>query len=439
MAENTGNPRVGWLRYAMGAVVGLLIGLLIGWWLWPVEWRNALPSDLRPAEREAYLQMTAESFAQNKDLRTAQERLVTWPQDQLAKELATLQGRLAGANLQGAAQVQNLMAALNLQTTQPASPTAKPGAAPTAAAPTAAPSDLMTQLRRICTLGLWVLLILGGVAAFVVLYRRWRASQAAQGGPAIDESLIRERPIARTSQPIAEDARRARAGAQWEEPQPPLPVMEWTEPAVEKIEPETAEGELPPFLSSDEAARRSQARTPESKPPPVVAPSAPASRPAEPIRRGPASGPIPQAGQLVKLGEWRPAYQMGEPDYSEAFDINNVDGSYLGQCAMDLMDPVGRQHDQAAALQVSLWDSNDPDTRVVVLMSEGAYRDTAMRDQLAGAGQPVIVAKPGAEFTLETYKLLLRGTVDQMTYGDGEPPNSIFAELVVKMAAYRKA
>ena len=30
-------------------VVGLLIGLVVlGWWLWPVQWTDAGPSDLRP-------------------------------------------------------------------------------------------------------------------------------------------------------------------------------------------------------------------------------------------------------------------------------------------------------------------------------------------------------------------------------------------------------
>ena len=432
MAENTGNLRVGWLRYAMAAIIGLLIGLLIGWWVWPVTWQNALPPDLRAAERDAYLQMTAESFAQTKDLRTAQERLASWPQDQLAKELATLQSRLLGANLKGAAQVQELMTALNIAPAQAAAPTARPGASPT---PTAAPTDLMTQLRRICTLGLWVLLFLGGVAVVVVLYRRWRASHAAQGSPAIDESLLHERSAERSSPRPTVEARRERPAAPIEELQQPLPAMTWSELRGEEVEPEDEAGGVLPFLPAEEVIRQPPARPPVVSPP-LAAPPAP--RPVEPIRRGSTAGPIAPPTQPSKLGEWRPAYQMGEADYSEAFDVNDLDGSYLGQCAMDLIDPVGRQHDQAAALQVSLWDSKDPDTRVIVLMSEGAYRDTAMRDQLAGSGQTIVVAKPGAEFKLETYKLLLRGVVDRLAYGEGEPANSIFAELAVRMTAYRK-
>jgi len=34
-------------------IVGLFIGLVIlGWWLWPVQWTDAAPSDLRPEFQE---------------------------------------------------------------------------------------------------------------------------------------------------------------------------------------------------------------------------------------------------------------------------------------------------------------------------------------------------------------------------------------------------
>lgn len=40
----------------IGVVVGLLIGwLAIGWWLWPVQWTNALPMDLAPEYRHRYV------------------------------------------------------------------------------------------------------------------------------------------------------------------------------------------------------------------------------------------------------------------------------------------------------------------------------------------------------------------------------------------------
>lgn len=49
-----------------GFVLGLIIGLFVlGWWLWPVEWTDAGPVDLRPDAREDYLRMAIDSFAVN--------------------------------------------------------------------------------------------------------------------------------------------------------------------------------------------------------------------------------------------------------------------------------------------------------------------------------------------------------------------------------------
>jgi len=68
--------------------------------------------------------------------------------------------------------------------------------------------------------------------------------------------------------------------------------------------------------------------------------------------------PAVAAGAMVattKVSEFRPHYTMGEPDYDEPFDIIDSAGGYLGQCGLELNDPVGRGHDQAAALQIWLW------------------------------------------------------------------------------------
>ncbi|MBC7261771.1 MAG: hypothetical protein H5T63_07125, partial [Chloroflexi bacterium] len=57
-------------------VLGLVIGLVVlGWWLWPVKWTNADPSDLRPSHKETYLQMIAESYALTGNTEVARSRL----------------------------------------------------------------------------------------------------------------------------------------------------------------------------------------------------------------------------------------------------------------------------------------------------------------------------------------------------------------------------
>ena len=48
-------------------------------------------------------------------------------------------------------------------------------------------------------------------------------------------------------------------------------------------------------------------------------------------------------------------------------------------------------------------------------MSEGAYRDPAIRNQLKGEHEALSI-RPGAEFELSSYKLVLRGTVEKLEY-----------------------
>ena len=139
----------------------------------------------------------------------------------------------------------------------------------------------------------------------------------------------------------------------------------------------------------------------------------------------------------MKVSEFRGTYRMGESDYDEAFDITDPQGGYIGQCGLALADLVGRGRDQAAALQVWLWDTHDPDTKVQVMMSEGAYRDTALRDQLSGEHSAIPV-QPGTAFELETHNLVLRGQVERLDYVDQKPMYSIFSELLVRLDVFNK-
>jgi hypothetical protein len=140
---------------------------------------------------------------------------------------------------------------------------------------------------------------------------------------------------------------------------------------------------------------------------------------------------------MTREGEYRSLYQMGESDYDEAFDIHDTGGVYVGQCGVELVDPIGRTHDQAAALQVWLWDTNDPDTKVKVLMSEGAYRDASLRSQLAGE-HTVLPVRAGTEFELVSYNLLLKGVVERIDYAEQEPMGGVFAELGLRLAVYMR-
>jgi hypothetical protein len=409
MARETNQARRWYLAALIGFAAGLVIGLIIAWGVWPVSYKNALPQDLRAAERDQYLTMVALSLAATGDGQAAQERLQTWPTEDLAAAMANLQERLLATDPNAADAVQQLAASMNLGAAvpQPAS-----GAAPV--------------WKSLCTSGLWVLLILIGVAALTYLFRRWRAARTRQTGPAI-AGAPQTPPPPRSPDEIARSEK-----------------DEWPyQPAGQPAAGATLPGdERESYLYGSEEAYGEELPAPPSSPPepmPYVAP------PAEPSRRVPAAGAVAAvtataaaAPAFGKVGDFMAVFQMGEPAYDEAFDINDPTDGYMGQCGLQLNEPVGRSRDQAVALQAWLWDSSDPDTRTVVLMSEGAYRDTAMRSEQAGE-HDVLQVRGGTEFELESHDLLLRGKVEKVDYIDQEPNRGVLAGLQVRMQVYRKA
>ena len=266
---------------------------------------------------------------------------------------------------------------------------------------------------------LWLVLLGVAIAVVVYFWRRWRAAHAVQSGPVIDASTRPARAVP-PAQPSFSDV--SAEDEQWTSNYPPATAQT---DDIEPLEPLSTEPEPPPtaVLAAAPAA------------------SAPARPPAGAAPTPPKVTPAVAAGAMVattKVGEFRPHYTMGEPDYDEPFDIIDSAGGYLGQCGLELNDPVGRGHDQAAALQIWLWDTNDQDTKVKVLMSEGAYKDTAIRNQLKGEHEALAI-RPGAEFELSSYKLVLRGTVEKLEYVNQEPANMVFSDLLIRLQVYRKA
>jgi hypothetical protein len=70
--EQFENPLVAGIA---GLVIGILIGwLVIGWGLWPVEWTDASPADLRSDAQVDYLRMSIDSYAQNQNAELARSR-----------------------------------------------------------------------------------------------------------------------------------------------------------------------------------------------------------------------------------------------------------------------------------------------------------------------------------------------------------------------------
>jgi hypothetical protein len=409
-------------------LVGLLVGwLVIGWLVWPVEWTNAQLQDLRPDLRYEYVSMVAESYTQTRNLEQARARLAGWDADSLAKDLAAAQSVLVARNNVPAAQgLQDLAVALGAnvapgeQGQQDQAPQAQPPAAPAGQSP-------VSNLRQLCTAGIFILLALGALALLVFLFRRWRANASGSAIPSTQASY--------------EDLDTLAAA---EEEKSEWPARE---SFIEEDRPTRggfAAAPVRPYMSGDDEVSNVDAGTAEPPPvplrpvgqAPVEVPRSETPRSEAPPARPPALSPA--TGNLKKLVESTAIYQMGEPDYDEAFDITDPADGFMGQFGLQLIEPFGRERDQAVALQAWLWDTSDPDTQFKVLMSEGAYRDTALRSQHAGEHEAISV-RPGSEFEMTTHDLVLKGRVEKVSYAEAEPPRGIFADLRVKLTVCRRA
>jgi hypothetical protein len=79
-------------------VAGLLLGwIVIGWWLWPVQWTNSDPWQLRPKHQRTLVRLVAEDFGGTGDVSRAQEDLAGWDKEALAELLATMENEASSS------------------------------------------------------------------------------------------------------------------------------------------------------------------------------------------------------------------------------------------------------------------------------------------------------------------------------------------------------
>ena len=142
---------------AAAFVAGLFIGLVVlGWWLWPVQWKDAGPEDLRTEFKETYLRMAIDAYTVNQDTNQAQSRLQeVGPQ---ATELLAAIEASPGQQNPG-----SIQAMLALAGVAPPAPGTTPAATPAAGAPR---SGTTTLILVMC--GVTFLLFAALVVAFLV-------------------------------------------------------------------------------------------------------------------------------------------------------------------------------------------------------------------------------------------------------------------------------
>jgi hypothetical protein len=181
--EQVRNP---WVAAALGFVLGLIIGLpILGWGLFPVQWVNAEPKDLRPDLQTQYLCMTIDSFIKNQDTTLAQARY---------QSLGDTEGQvLAGLDPMACNLTEGEVFQFRAAIAQPAVPL--PGTEPQVTQPpaeaTLPPAVEPTEegegggVRTGLIVGLCVLmLVVGGAALYLLVFRNRKPGVPAGGGMA---------------------------------------------------------------------------------------------------------------------------------------------------------------------------------------------------------------------------------------------------------------
>ena len=145
-------------------VVGLLIGLVVlGWWLWPVQWTDAAPSDLRPEFQETYLRMAIDSYTLNQDAAIAQQRIAEVGENS-AEILADIAANPGTQNTDSIQAFMLFSGTEPVEVTAEPDATAEPGATPV---PEEEPSLARRWLPWLCL----ITFLLAGALVLVFFFR----------------------------------------------------------------------------------------------------------------------------------------------------------------------------------------------------------------------------------------------------------------------------
>jgi hypothetical protein len=175
---------------AVGLVVGALFGLIVlGWGLFPVQWVNASPQNLRPDLQQEYLKMAIQSFAVDTNIPAAQQH---WKNlgPNAVDTLAQLQ---SSNNKAPANQVQAFLVAVNIAapvvTGSPAATLPAGTVTPTPSTGAGNTSSLLIPLLLLCLL----LIVIFGALAYVFLIRGRMPSSKAPATPVMQaQELTRQ-------------------------------------------------------------------------------------------------------------------------------------------------------------------------------------------------------------------------------------------------------
>ncbi len=480
-----------------GLVVGILLGLLLGWVVWPVQWYDTDPSDLRLQHQADYAILAADSLAVTGDIEAAAQRLAELTDgDTTWHQVADLVERVAAeSESQG-----DLAAALRLR--RMAQATGLPLATSTDFSPRSGADGSSTLLYVVAA----VVLVGIGVAGY--LYRM-RLAPAHASSRAVTRAAPRA--SARASTPASWLDRAAPATSSgapgvpsstldlqgeedvdildeddvllddegddlddlidegeldedWEDEESSLEVAVSVDVQVEDEDDDPVAAKEPvtvvhpgngdAFLGDaadddgkddweDDDALDADTGAELPAPEPSAAPMAAPERMERGVTVVDADRPSAVLGATSDdippdaLGVFEAEYILGDDDFDASFTIESPDGEFLGECGVGLTDVLDVESgvQRADAFEVWLFDKGDIRTVTKVLVSEQAFRDEARSARLSAKGD-LVIAQPGLEVTLETLSLRVTVTLRDCEFAEGsDGPEGYFVRLDLELLA----
>jgi hypothetical protein len=422
-----------------GLLVGLVIGLALGWWVWPVQWSDTDPSDLREQHQIAYVQMVADSLAVNGEAQLAGQRLYEltekdedWRQvaaliEQTAVERETAGDMAAALRLRRLAEIVQLPAAR-------------------APAMTPVPAERPRSRSTVLLLGVGLAMIALAAAVWLVLHFARRPARQPKPGMSPVQDLVAARESAHAAENtgrfawerLPRGAAPLAATAQQPAEARMMPVDLQDVPEAEQAvsldleeeeddlwkELEEDEGEEVLLDEADDVVRAGARMAP-------LEDTLVAAAPPRALRSQAAARP---RGSQAVWGEFETEYRLGDDDFYYAFTVESPEREFVGQCGIVIGDVLTAEQPQRVdAFDVWLFETQGSRTVTHVLVSPYAFEGEGQHAKLSRRGE-VHLAQPGAMLSLQGTHLRLTVTVLDCLYVPlDEADEAVFSQLTVRM------
>lgn len=132
-------------------------------------------------------------------------------------------------------------------------------------------------------------------------------------------------------------------------------------------------------------------------------------------------------------------YLLNDDTYDDSFSIETAAGKFLGEMGGGIGKTLGSgKPKQVSAFEVWVFDAQSTLTTTKVLVSDYAFNDPGLREELSAKGD-LVLAKAGTAFLVESQSLIVQVRVVDVSYGTGNSaPNSFFDRLTFEMSAWPK-